>query len=137
MANTPNGRLLRSSGTSTAASANIFSLARPILVPMRVRLMIEILVTSLPVPQVVGTMTSSWRFSRFATLSYSASTGPPSETASTFAMSMTVPPPIAMIRLQPVFTASAAIASTMTSVGSPAPYFSWKIVCTGRFSFPK
>ena len=55
VANTGYGRLFSIAGTSAASSANIEGDTRPTLTPLVVRLMIEILVTSLPVPQVVGT----------------------------------------------------------------------------------
>ena len=44
--------------------------------------------------------------------------------ARTLAISMTVPPPMAITRLHPVFFISCMMASVMVSVGSPIPYFS-------------
>jgi len=57
-ANTPKGSPFKSSGTNTASSAYIAGDTRPIFVPSLVLLIMEILVTSLPVPQVVGRITS-------------------------------------------------------------------------------
>ena len=109
---------------STAASAYMAGPTSPIFVPRRVRFRIEMLVTSLPVPQVVGTITSSRFFSRSGALSYRASTPSLPATANTLAISITVPPPMATIRLQSVLAAAAKMASTITSLGSPAPYCS-------------
>ena len=64
----------------------------------QVRLMMEILVTSLPVPQVVGRMMSS--FSCFSSLQSKTAlvSLPAGATARTLATSMTEPPPMAMMR---------------------------------------
>lgn len=124
VANTPKGSPSRSCGMSTAASAYMAGPTSPIFVPRRVRFRIEMLVTSLPVPQVVGMSTSSRRLSRAGALSNRVSTPSPLETARILAMSSTVPPPMAMTRVQPILAASARMASTITSVGSPAPYSS-------------
>ena len=57
------------------------------------------LVTSLPVPQVVGTMISLCSFWSDAMRSYRSSTlSSGRATVRTFAMSMTVPPPTATMR---------------------------------------
>lgn len=69
VANTPKGSPSRSCGMSTAASAYMAGPTSPIFVPRRVRFRIEMLVTSLPVPQVVGMMISSRFFSRSGALS--------------------------------------------------------------------
>ena len=99
VANTPKGSPCSNSGIRTALPAYMASPTRPILVPIRVRFMTEIFVISLPVPQVVGMITSSWRLSRLGMASYRSSRqSPGSATAMALAMSITVPPPIAMMR---------------------------------------
>ena len=133
VANTPKGSPSRSCGMSTAASAYMAGPTSPIFVPRRVRFRIEMLVTSLPVPQVVGMRTSSRRLGSSGAMPYSSSMLSPPPTASTLAMSMTVPPPMATTRLQPVAAASRRMASAITSVGSPMPYCSWYSTAHSRF----
>ena len=131
-----NGRPPKSSGIKTALSAYISSTANPFFVPFLFSARIAILVTSLPVPQVVGTRTSSLSFTISSLPSYKSSTGETFFGANSFDISITVPPPIAMILLWLPFI-SRYIASAISSDGSPAPYFSWNRTSQPRFSPPK
>ena len=115
----------------TALSASMASDASPIFTPLLTRFMTEMFVTSLPVPQVVGTIINGCLFSSSLTWSYKSSTfSSGAATAPAFAISITVPPPIATIRSKFLSRSASRIASTAPSVGSPFPYFSRKSVCT-------
>ena len=124
VANTFRGRPSSSSGSSTAQSAYMVGATMPILVPMRVRFSTAMFVTSLPVPQVVGMITSSLALFSAGIRAYSSSMSMVSATANTLARSMMVPPPMAMMRSKVRPPMSFRMASAMTSLGSPKPYFS-------------
>ena len=82
--------------------------------------MMDMLVISLPVPQVVGTRISSRSRINSASGARKLSNGLSSGRTSSFATSITVPPPRAIIRFASRGH-SARIAFTITSVGSPLP----------------
>ena len=73
-------------------------LTRPSLVPMRVRAMMEILVTSLPVPQVVGMAMTSFSCTDGNRLKYRLWTVSGRLQPSSLHRSMMAPPPTAMTR---------------------------------------
>ena len=88
-----------SSGIITAWSAYMASLAKPFLVRREIRARMEMFVTSVPVPQVVGTKISSLPFSMGSLPSYRSRMGETCLRDRIFATSSTVPPPTATMRV--------------------------------------
>ena len=99
--------------------------------------MIEMFVTSLPVPQVVGTMIKPASRLISEGAAYSSSVVLPPEAATIFAMSTIVPPPTAMRRSKPSAITASIILSVITSVGSPPPKSSTKRLLSGSPSGAK
>ena len=81
-------------------------------------------VTSLPVPQVVGNITSSLSLISGIRRSKASVTLSRFFRTNSLDMSITVPPPMAIIRLKSTFLMSARIEFIISSDGSPSPYFS-------------
>ena len=93
-AKTLNGNTVSNSGIKTAESAKISSCARPSLLSMELRWSTEILVTSLPVPQVVGIRIRSLFFFGGNFFSNKSQTGVNFSKAKSLATSKILPPPI-------------------------------------------
>ena len=78
-------------------------------------------VTSLPVPQVVGTRMSGCFFTAGNFFWKRSVTGATRSSAKSFATSRIVPPPMAKTRRYSLPAREATMPSTMRSVGSPLP----------------
>ena len=123
-ANVLYGSEVSSSPIRIALSGNSASICSPSLLCREGNSTTETLVTSLPVPQVVGKAISS-RVLRTSLLSlYNSCTDRPSPNTQSFETSITVPPPIAIIRSYGYAFATFNMSSTHSSLGSFVPYAS-------------